>query len=284
MGMLDDIKTLRERTQAPMMDCKKALGEAGGNVEKAIDILREKGIAKASKKAGRETTEGRIGVTLSDDKKKAVMVKLACETDFVAKNKDFIAISEDLSRLALEKNFTTKEELMGGSLNGNSVEEHLKASVGKIGENIQIADVETFESEKGLVDAYKHMGSKLVVLVEVASDGNNTNKLAELAHELAMQIAVDNPEYVKSSEIPEDVVDKERKIIAESDELSGKPDNIKDRIIDGKIKSFFKTCCLLDLPYMRESKMLVSELVDKTSKEIGSPVDVVKFKRVEIGK
>ena len=128
------------------------------------------------------------------------------------------------------------------------------------------------------------MGSKLVVLVEVASDSDNTDKLTELAHELAMQIAVDNPEYVRSSEIPADAVERERKIIAESDELRGKPDNIKDRIIEGKLKSFFKTCCLLDLPYMRESKMMVSELVAKTSKELGNTVDVVKFKRVAIGK
>ncbi len=284
MGLLENIKILRERTQAPMMDCKKALTESGNDVEKAIDILREKGIAKASKKAGRETTEGRIGLAVTADKKKAVLVKLACETDFVAKNEDFVKISENLSKLALEKGLSTGTDLLKADFNGASVEEYLKTSIGKVGENIQIAGVEVFTADKGIVDAYKHMGGKLVVVVEVASESDNTDKLVGLAHELAMQIAIDNPEYLHSSEIPADIVDHERKVISESDDLAGKPDNVKERIIEGKVKAFFKTCCLLDLPYMRESKKLISEVVTDLEKELGKKVEVVKFKRISVGK
>ncbi len=284
MGLLENIKTLRERTQAPMMDCKKALAEAGNDVEKAIDILREKGIAKASKKAGRETTEGRIGLAVAPDLKKAVLVKLACETDFVAKNEDFVNLSEELSKLALEKGVASTEELMSADINGETVEQYVKAAIGKVGENINVAGVEVFNADKGVIDAYRHMGSKLVVMVEVASDSDSKDKLTSLGHELAMQIAIDNPDYIHSDEIPADVVERERKVISESEELAGKPENVKERIVDGKIKAFFKTCCLLDLPYMRESKKLISEVVADLEKELGNKVDVVKFKRVSIGK
>ncbi|MCK5744335.1 MAG: translation elongation factor Ts [Caldisericia bacterium] len=284
MGLLENIKILRERTQAPMMDCKKALTESGNDVEKAVDVLREKGIAKASKKAGRETTEGRIGLAVTADKKKAVLVKLGCETDFVAKNEDFVKISENLSKLALEKGLGTGTDLLKADFDGATVEDYLKTSIGKVGENIQIAGVEVFNADKGIVDAYRHMGSKLVVVVEVASESDNTDKLIGLAHELAMQIAIDNPEYLHSSEIPKDIVDHERKVISESDDLAGKPDNVKERIIEGKVKAFFKTCCLLDLPYMRESKKLISEVVSDLEKELGKKVEVVKFKRISVSK
>lgn len=284
MGLLENIKTLRERTQAPMMDCKKALAEADNDVEKAIDILREKGIAKASKKAGRETTEGRIGLAVAPDLKKAVLVKLACETDFVAKNEDFVNLSEELSNLALSKGIDSAEALMSADINGETVEQYVKAAIGKVGENINVAGVEVFNADKGVIDAYRHMGSKLIVMVEVASDSDNKDKLVGLGHELAMQIAIDNPDYVHSDEIPADVVERERNVISESEELAGKPENVKEKIVDGKIKAFFKTCCLLDLPYMRESKKLISEVVADLEKELGNKVDVVKFKRVSIGK
>ncbi|MEZ4812101.1 MAG: translation elongation factor Ts [Caldisericia bacterium] len=284
MGLLENIKTLRERTQAPMMDCKKALAEADNDVEKAIDILREKGIAKASKKAGRETTEGRIGLAVAPDLKKAVLVKLACETDFVAKNEDFVNLSEELSNLALSKGIDSAEALMSADINGETVEQYVKAAIGKVGKNINVAGVEVFNADKGVIDAYRHMGSKLIVMVEVASDSDNKDKLVGLGHELAMQIAIDNPDYVHSDEIPADVVERERNVISESEELAGKPENVKEKIVDGKIKAFFKTCCLLDLPYMRESKKLISEVVADLEKELGNKVDVVKFKRVSIGK
>ena len=235
MGLLENIKTLRERTQAPMMDCKKALAEAGNDVEKAIDLLREKGIAKASKKAGRETTEGRIGLAVAKDLQKAVLVKLACETDFVAKNEDFVALSEELSTFALDKGIDSAEALMSAEIKGETVEQYVKAAIGKVGENINVAGVEVFNADKGIIDAYRHMGSKLVVMVEVASDAADNDKLVNLGHELAMQIAIDNPDYVNSSEIPEDVVVRERKVISESDELAGKPENVKELMAQSDI-------------------------------------------------
>ncbi|HOO97702.1 MAG TPA: translation elongation factor Ts [Caldisericia bacterium] len=284
MGLAQDVKTLRERTEAPMMDCKKALTEAGGDIEKAIQVLREKGIAKAAKKADRETSEGRIGLKISDDRKKVVLVKLSCETDFVAKNDNFIKMSQDLADLAMDKGISTKEDLLKATHpTGSTVEEEIKATVGKIGENIQLANVEVYDSIGGYFDAYAHMGNKLIVLVEVNSDKDAHEKVIGLAHEMAMQVAIDNPDYVCSTEIPKDVVDKEREVIMNSEELAGKPDNVREKIAEGKLKAFFKSCCLLDLPYMRESKKTISELVAETEKEIGGKIEVVKFCRISIG-
>lgn len=280
------VKTLRERTGAGIMDCRKALTDTNGDIEKAIDLLRQKGIAKAAKKEGRETAEGRIGVVMSDDKKKASLVKLTCETDFVAKNEIFVDIAEKIAKIALEKNINDIKVVLSEKFPGGTgtVEEQIKEAIGKIGENIELKEILLINAEKGIIDVYTHLGSKLAVMVEVAGEKNDVNELTGLAHELAMQIAVDSPEYVNSTQIPKDVVDREREVIKNSPELAGKPDNVKEKIVDGKINAFYASCCLTELPYMRDGNLKVKDVVAQTSKKMGCPVEIVTFKRVSVNK
>jgi len=281
------VKQLRERTGAGIMDCRKAITETNGDIEKAIDLLREKGIAKASKKAERETLEGRIGVKVSNDKKKAVFAKLTCETDFVAKNEIFIDIADKVAEIALQKgvkeiDLMLKEPFPGGK---GSVEEQIKEAIGKIGENIQLKEITFIDAKKGIIDVYTHLGNKLVVAVEVTTDKDgNIEDLTNLAHELAMQVAVDNPEFVRREEVPTDIVERERAVIGNSPDLATKPDNVKEKIIDGKLSAFYGSCCLLELPYMREVSKKVGDIVAETAKKIGGKVEVCTFVRSSVRK
>ncbi len=280
------VKTLRERTGVGIMDCRKALVETNGDLEKAIDILRQKGIAKAAKKADRETSEGRIGSKVASDRKKAALVKLTCETDFVAKNDMFINLAEKIADLALAHSTDDVNKLLSLKFEGSkgTVEEEIKEAIGKIGENIQLKESVLFNSDKGYLELYTHLGSKLVVMVEITSDKPAVDELTKLAHELAMQIAIDNPEFVSRDQVPSDVVHHEREVIKSSPELASKPDAVKDKIVEGKLGSFFGGCCLVELPYMRDGSKKVKEIIEDTERKIGGKIHVTSFKRIAIGK
>ncbi len=278
------VKQLREVTGAGILECKKALEEAGNDLEKAIDILKQKGVVKAAKKADRDTTEGRIGVAISSDRKKLVLVKLGCETDFVAKNSEFIALADKVAAVAMDKNITSVEPLLTEKTADGTVDDTVKAAIAKIGENIKINDVQFVKADKGILDVYQHQGSKLVVVVEILGDESKKDNLVKLAHELALQIAMDNPEFVCREQVPADVVQREKDNLMVTPEIQSKPEGVRGKVVEGKLSAFFETCCLLDLPYIREQKRKVHEVVADTAKEVGSKVEVVCFKRVSIGK
>jgi elongation factor Ts len=280
------IKVLRERTGAGIMECKKALIEAKNDLEKAIDLLRQKGIAKAAKKAERETSEGRIGTATSSDRKRVSFVKLSCETDFVAKNELFADLVNNIAKAVLDANTDDVNKILALPYPGGkgSIDEQIKELIGKIGENMQLQEATIVDAKKGIVDVYTHLGNKLVVMVEIHSDKQDVEELTKLAHELAMQIAIDNPDYVCREEVPSDVVGREREVIKASPDLASKPDAVKEKIVDGKLGAFFGTCCLLELPYMRDGSIKIKDIVSETSKKLGAKVDVICFKRASIGK
>jgi elongation factor Ts len=278
------VKQLREITGAGIMECKKALEEAGNEIEKAIDILKQKGVVKAAKKADRDTTEGRIGVALSTERNKLSYVKLGCETDFVAKNSEFIALADKIAKIALDKNTTSPEALLAEKVEGGTVDDMVKAAIAKIGENIKINGVDLVKADKGILEYYAHLGSKLVVVVEILGDNGKKDSLVKLAHELALQIAMDNPEFVCRDQVPADVVQREKDNLMVTPDIQSKPEGVRAKVVEGKLSAFFETCCLLDLPYIREQKKKVSEVVADAAKETGSKVDIVCFKRVSIGK
>lgn len=278
------VKQLREITGAGIMECKKALEESSYNIEQAIDILKQKGIVKAAKKADRSTSEGRIGVAISTDRKSLAYIKLGCETDFVAKNSEFIALAEKIAQTALEGKIEDLDKLHAAKSADGTIDETIKAAIAKIGENIKCEDVKIIKADKGILDFYAHQGSKLVVVMEVKGDESKKDSLVKLAHELSLQVAMDNPEYVNRDQVPSDIVEREKNNLMSTPEIMSKPEGVRAKVVEGKLVAFFETCCLLDLPYIREQKKRVSEVVAETAKETGSPVEVVSFTRVYIGK
>ncbi len=278
------VKQLRDITGAGILECKKALDEAGNDLEKAIDILKQKGVAKAAKKADRDTTEGRIGVALSGDRKKLALIKLGCETDFVAKNSEFVALADKIAEIAMEKGISAVDSVLAEKTADGTVDDTIKAAIAKIGENIKCNEVQFVKADKGILDFYAHQGSKLVVVVEIQGDEAKKDNLVRLAHELALQVAMDNPEFVCRDQVPADIVQREKDNLMSTPDIQAKPEGVRGKVVEGKLSAFFETCCLLDLPYIREQKKKVSEVVAETAKEVGSPVNVVCFKRVSIGK
>lgn len=278
------VKQLREITGAGIMECKKALEESSYDMEKAVDILKQKGIVKAAKKADRSTSEGRIGIAIADDRKSLTYIKLGCETDFVAKNSEFVALAEKIAKIALDSKIEDLDKLLSAKTSDGTVDDTIKAAIAKIGENIKCDDVKVISAQKGILEYYAHQGSKLVVVMEVKGDESKKDGLVKLAHELSLQIAMDNPEYISREQIPADIVDREKNNLMQTPEIQSKPEGVRTKVVEGKLVAFFETCCLLDLPYIREQKKRVSEVVAETAKEIGSPVEIVSFKRVSIGK
>lgn len=278
------VKQLREITGAGIMECKKALEESAYDIDKAIDVLKQKGIVKAAKKADRSTSEGRIGIALSADRKSLAYISLSCETDFVAKNSEFVALADKVAKIALDGDIQDLNKLLTTKTSDGTVDEVIKAAIAKIGENIKCNDVKIVNAEKGILEYYAHLGSKLIVIMEIKGDESKKDGLVKLAHELSLQIAMDNPEYVSREQVPADIVEREKSNLMQTPEIQSKPEGVRGKVIEGKLVAFFETCCLLDLPYIREQKKRVSEVVAETSKEIGSPVEIVSFTRVSIGK
>ena len=275
-----DVKKLRDMTGAGMMDCKNALAEATGDLEAAIDILRTKGIAKAEKKASRTSTEGSIAIALSDDNKKAVLVALNCETDFVGRNEGFIAIAQNLADISLENNLSSKEDLLNFQHKNKSGQDLITEAVMKLGENIQISDFAVSESE-GFISTYIHLNGKIGVAVEMS--GEFSDQSDEAGKNLAMQVAAMNPLATRRDGVPADLVEKEKTLYIEQLKESGKPENLLERIAEGKMNKYFSEVCLVEQDYVKESKQKVSEYLDAVSKIVGNKIDVNGFVRLDIG-
>jgi len=267
----DAVMTLRERTGAGLIDCKRALTDSNGDMEEAVSILRKKGIASAAKKAGRDAGEGIIAQSISTDFSKGILVEVNCETDFVAKNEDFVTFANSVA-----------EELLNNP--DADMESKRTEQIAKIGENIQISRSKALAPERtGIVQSYIHTGGKVAVLISIGSDGDvsgNENALV-LAKDLCMHIAAASPICVSRDEVPSDLVEKETEIA--NAQAEGKPPQAVDKIVSGKLEKYFAGSCLLEQPFVKNPDQSVKELVEATSKEIGSTLKVEKFLRFQVG-
>ena len=267
------VKELREKTGAGMMDCKKVLIETDGDMEKAIELLRERGIAKAAKKSGRVAAEGLVEAVVSEDGKSGAVIEVNSETDFVAKNEEFKTFVENVANQVLKTNPKDVEELLAQPAmfeEGKTVQEALVGKIATIGENLSIRRFARFESE-GLVEKYIHGDGKIAVLVNMKK-GDST-----VAKDICMQIAAARPEYVRREEVPEERVAKEMEILKVQTMNEGKPEAIAEKIVQGRIGKFYEEICLVDQVFVKDSSMKVSELLKQKD------ADVVEFARFEKG-
>lgn len=248
------VKELREKTDAPMMECKKALTEAAGDMAKAEEILRVKLGSKASKAASRVTAEGVVGTFVAADGKLAAMIELNCETDFVAKNDDFLAFAASLAELVAKQSPADMAALSALELGGQTVEAYRTALVGKIGENISIRRFERVEAQ-GAIASYVHGGAKIGVLVDLVGGDEALGK------DLAMHIAASKPRALTAGEVPAELIETERRVASEKAAESGKPANIVEKMVEGAVQKFLKEVTLLGQPFVKDDKQTVEALL-----------------------
>lgn len=269
-----DVKKLREMTGAGMMDCKKALTEAEGDFDKAIEVLRKKGEKIAGKRADREATEGVVLALVSDDKKRGVIVKLSCETDFVAKNEDFVDLTRRIGEVALNEFPASSEELLRQPFDGITIGEKITEQVGVIGEKIELDAYEQLEAP--LVAPYIHMGNKAAVLVGM---NKADEEYYEAGRDVAMQVAAMRPVALDKEGVDQATIDKEIEIGKEQARQEGKPEQILEKIAVGKLNKFFKENTLLNQQFVKDNKMTVAEYL----KSIDKDLTITDFKHVELG-
>lgn len=270
-----EVNNLRKLTGAGMMDCKKALQESDGDVEKAIDILRKKGQKVAMKRADKAASEGLVIAKTSNDKKFAAIVMINCETDFVAKNEDFSNFVNQVASIAIEKAPKSIEELKGLEMNGRTVEENITEQVGKIGEKIELNAYSYIESP--VTFAYNHMGNKLGTVVGL--NKTDVQGIDNIGKELAMQVAAMNPVAVDKDDVSEDIIEKEIEIGKDQARQEGKPEEMLDKIAMGKLNKFFKENTLMNQDFVRDTKKTVRQYLTDTDKDL----KVTGFHRVMLG-
>ena len=276
------VKELRERTGAGMMDCKKALVETDGDIEKAIDYLREKGIMKAQKKAGRIAAEGLVRVAFGEGNKTASIVEVNSETDFVAKNEEFIEFVEDLAKEVLAKGNMPMEQFMAEPFGEGTVQETLTAKVAKIGENLSIRRFAKVEEDGVVYVGYTHGGGRIGVIVGIKTDAA-ADEIAAVGKYVAMQVASMNPKFVNEDGVDTEYLENEKKILTEQVLNEGKKPEMVERIVAGKIKKELKEVCLLDQPFVKDGDVSVQQYVANAAKEIGKDMEVVSMIRYEVG-
>ncbi len=252
------VKELREKTGVGMMECKKALSETAGDIEKAVIWLREKGLARASKKSGRVTAEGLVVFAISSDNKEAAMVEVNCETDFAARNEEFMAMVKNIAAVALSSKATSIEQLGQSAFAGATVSETITGLITKIGENMSLRRVAYLKSNTGVVVGYSHMGGKIGALVAL-SQGQGKPEALDVGKDIAMHIAASAPRFLKSEEVPASELDQERDIARKKLLEEGKPQQMIDKIVEGSLKKYYKEVCLLEQPFVKEPKSSVSE-------------------------
>ena len=266
------VKELREKTGAGMMDCKKVLTETDGDLEKAAELLRERGIAKAAKKSGRIAAEGLVEAYISEDGKVGAVVEVNAETDFVAKNEEFKKFVMDVAKQVVANNPKTVEDLLAEpsiAENGKTVNEVLVDKIATIGENMSIRRFARFETTDGLVEKYIHGDGKIAVLVNM----KNGNK--ELAKDVCMQIAAARPEYINREQVPADRLEKEKEILKQQTINEGKPEAIAEKVVMGRINKFYEEICLVDQAFVKDPSVKVSQILKDAI--------VIEFARFEKG-
>ena len=277
------VKELREMTGAKMMDCKKALVETEGNIEKAVEFLREKGLADAAKKSGRVAAEGIVKTYISEDKKNGSVVEFNCETDFVAANDEFMAFADRLAEMVVETGAENVEALLNEKFDAETtVSDALKALIAKLGENMTIRRFTKFGIENGLVKSYIHCGGRIGVLVELACD-TASDILDEVAKDVCMQIAAANPLFLSEDQVDTASIEKEKEIYRVQALNEGKPENIVEKMVEGRIKKYYKEVCLLDQLWVKDNDKTIAKFVAEKSKEVGSPITITRFVRYERG-
>jgi len=265
------VKELRDRTGAGMMDCKKALVETNADLEAAIDLMRASGAAKAAKKAGRVASEGLVNVTISDDNKQAAILEVNSETDFVTKGSAFIDFVDSLGRLALKNKPESVESFLGQKLDsGETVDEARENIIAKIGENISVRRVQIISTKTGILGSYKHV-DRIAVLTVLASQDS------ALAKDVAMHIAASRPECISEDQLSEELLEREKAIFIEQARESGKPDNIIEKMIVGRMKKFVNEVTLYGQSFVKDPDVTVGELVKSNNSKVES------FVRYEVG-
>jgi elongation factor Ts len=263
------VKELRERTGAGMMECKRALVETSGDMEAAVEHLRKSGLAQADKKASRVAAEGKIALAVSGDGKQAVMVEVNCETDFVARDENFVSFADAAAANALSENPADVEALLSTSIGSETLEQARQALVTKIGENVQIRRFVGVSTD-GTIGAYVH-GGKIGVLVETAGGD------ADLARDLAMHVAALNPEYVSADDVPADIIAREKDILIAQAESSGKPAEIIEKMVSGRLRKHLSGITLLGQPFVKDGDLTVGKLLDQQNASVSG------FERLAVG-
>ena len=278
------VKELRERTSAGMMDCKKALVESDGDMEKAIEWLREKGLSQAAKKASRIAAEGVVAQYISEDGTVGVIVEVNCETDFVAKTDNFVNFCNNVAKHIAKANPADVDTLLTQAFvddASKTVADLVSEATVAIGEKISIRRFARYETT-GVVSTYIHMGGKVGVLVEVSTDKQD-DEIKVFAHDLALQIAAAKPEAVRREEVDAAKLEKEKEILRAQAINEGKPEKIVDRMVEGRIEKYYKEVCLLEQPFVKDPDKSIAKLMGEVAKEIGAELNVVSFERFERG-
>ncbi|MGI6731381.1 MAG: translation elongation factor Ts [Anaerovoracaceae bacterium] len=277
------VKELRERTGAGMMDCKKALTETGGDIEKAIELLREKGLAKAAKKAGRVASEGLVRLAFAEDGSKAAAVEVNSETDFVAKNEDFVELVDGLASLALESSADDMDQFLALSYgNQGTVQDVLNEKIAIIGENLTMRRFQKFQTPGVVYVGYTHGNGRIGVIIGLKTDAS-VDEVQTLGKDVAMQVASMNPKYISEQEIPAEDIEKEKKILMQQALNEGKPANIVEKMVTGRLKKELKETCLIEQNFVKDGDISVCQYIDDSAKALGKSVEVVEMLRYEVG-
>jgi elongation factor Ts len=271
-----DVNKLRQMTGAGMMDCKKALTEANGDFDAAVDLLRKKGQKVSASRAGRDAAEGAVAIAITPDNKTGVLIALNCETDFVAKNDDFVATANKFAALALEKQPENLEAFLALELEGRPVSDHIIDMVGKIGEKIEVSSYEKLSGEA--ITSYIHLNNKLGVLL--ALNKPTTDAIAEAGKDVTMQIAAMRPIALDKEDVDEAIVKREMEIAVDQARAEGKPEAMLEKIAAGKVNKFYKESTLLNQDFVKDGSKNIRQMLDGVEKGL----TVTAFKRVEIGK
>lgn len=279
------VKELRERTGAGMMDCKKALNETNGDMDKAIEVLREKGLAAAAKKAGRIAAEGIVTTYISEDMKLGAVVEVNCETDFVAANDEFKALVENVAKMVALSNVSTVEELVAQKYIADesaTLQETVTALIAKIGENMSVRRFERFKVENGIIQSYIHGNGKIGVLVELACEKQDP-VLATIGKDIAMQVAAANPLFLNKDAVDNESLEKEKEIYRVQALNEGKPENIVDKMVMGRVNKYYKEVCLVEQVWVKNGDYTITKYLQEESKKIGADITVARFARFERG-
>jgi elongation factor Ts len=278
---VEQIKKLRNKTGAGMMDCKKALMESNGDFEKAIEYLRKKGSVASQKRSDRIAKEGLIIAKTSDNKKEAVIAEVNCETDFVARSAEFKSYTENLVNSLMNLKSSDMNTILSYTNNGITIQQGLDELTGKIGEKIEIKRIGYYKSDDGFFSAYNHIGNKVASIIELK--GELTDDGSVLANDLAMQIVAMKPIAVDRSEISKETIEKEKEIYLTQAKNEKKPDNIAEKIASNKVEKFFQENCLVDQEFVKEQGKSVTDVINEVSKKTGQEYKVKSMVRFQLG-
>lgn len=280
------VKQLREMTDSPMMECKKALVEADGDIDKAVDVLRKMGVAKAVKRAGRDTNEGTVAAYISEDGKKAALLELSCETDFVGTNPKFVGFATKLAGVVAENNPADVDALKALPMAQTTVADELTEQIHLFGENMKILRFVVRSTENGAFGSYIHNGGKIGVIVEFSFTKPETGASDEFktfAHDVALHVAAINPISARREDVPAETIEHEMSIYKAQAAESGKPEAIQERIAQGRMEKFYKESVLTEQEFVKNPDVTVGQLASQVSKSLGDTIEIVKFDRFEFG-